>query len=276
MSGNVDFADLVNPLRIVFIADTHNEHYSLMKRAVALACEDGPIDYLFHLGDFLHNFKGRPGVRDEPYVPYATAARRLDEIADEFGLKGYKVIPGNHEVKHPEKGLCELEKSSIHGKVINLEGYNFLGYGGGFNFAQAQGWDFFNDARYRCDSEELGVLLEENDVDVLLLHQLETKSRDKSLRGVIEDSNVSMVISGHTHSHGYDFYGNPMYASCGPIWPLDERSHQFKNMGKSSYAVLEIDGKVARMRFYFFNKDRKSNGDKSQLATGLKVNFECY
>jgi predicted phosphodiesterase len=263
-------------LRIGFIADTHDEQYGLMKRAVALMCEDKPIDYLFHLGDFLHNFSGRPGTGNNPYIPYRTAARRLYEIVEEFGLKGASIIPGNHEIMHPEKGLCELEALSLHEKTIKIKGYNFLGYGGGFNFVQMKGWNFFDNQRYRCNPEKLKDLLEENDVDILLLHQLETKSRRKSLRKVIEDSGVKIVISGHTHSHGVEFYGKPIYASCGPIWPLDERSHYPKSRGKSSYGILEIKDNIAKVSLYFFSKDKELKRDVSELDAEIEINFNNY
>jgi predicted phosphodiesterase len=279
MAGSVDFADLVNPLRIGFIADTHFEQHGLMRRAVSLMCEDGPIDYLVHLGDFLHNFKGRPGTGDKPYKPYERTAGRLDEISREFGLKGVGVIPGNHEVRHKEEGLRELEKFSIHKKVdplVEWGGYNFLGYGGGYNFVQDNGWEAFDDSRYRCNSDELKGLMDGRDIDILLLHQLEDTKNGDSLRKVIEESKVKMVISGHTHNHGVNFYGKPIYASCGPIWPLDKATNHPNQLGNSSYAVLELENNSARMRFYFFKRDTKGVGDVGGLATGLKVNFDYY
>ena len=265
--------DNVN-LRIGLIADDHNEHNGLMRRAVASMCKKKPLDYLFHLGDFLHNFDGRPG--SNPYSPYKTAARRLSEIADEFDLGGIGIIPGNHEIRHPESGLCELEDLSIHGDVVTLGSCNFLGYGGGFNFVKVRGWDAFSDVRYECDAGELSSLLEGKNVDVLLLHQLETRSGRKSLRKVIDDLGVKIVVSGHTHSHGVEFYGKTMYASCGPIWPLDERTHSFKNMGKSSYGVLEIKNNIARIKLYFFGRNRQSDGDTKVLDTEMKINFNHY
>lgn len=276
MIWTVDSAGLEGALKIGFIADTHDEHNGFMKKAVALMSQNKPLDYLFHLGDFLNNFAERSGTGDTLYVPYKTAARRFKEIGKEFGVKKIGILPGNHDIKHPEEDLCELEEFSIHKKIVNIGGYNFLGYGGGFNFAQVNGLDRFDDKRYKCHSDELSELLEKNDVDVLLLHQLETKSRKKSLRKVIENSEVKIVISGHTHSHGVEFYGRPMYASCGPILPLDERSHQPKNMGKSSYGLLEMKGDVARMRLFLFGKDSETGGYLSELNAGMKINFRHY
>jgi predicted phosphodiesterase len=258
-------------LRAGFIADTHDEQYGLMRRAVGHMMDKGGVDYLFHLGDFLYNF-GSIAERNS-YRPYRTLAQRLGLIQKEFGLKEIYVIPGNHEVAHPEKGLCELEEFSIHEKVIDVEGYKFLGYGGGYDFAKLNGWDRYDDKRYKCDFGKFETLLRDSHVDIVLLHQLEKKVfGGDSLRQAIDDLKPKIVISGHTHKHGFEFYERPLYTSCGPIFPLDGKRPRI--MGKSSFGILDIKNRFAKMELYFFKKD--GNRDRVELDGEASINFRNH
>lgn len=258
-------------LKIGLVADTHHDQSGLMKRAVR---QMGPIDYLIHLGDFLDNYNEE--VTANPYSPYKYAARMLRETRDKFGLKNVFVIPGNHDIRHPENGLYELEEFSIHEQIIEVEGFRILGYGGGYDFYQGHGWNRLNDKRFRNNPDRLEFLLRPNDIDILFMHQIESKT--KSLRPIIDQTKTKVVISGHTHKHGVECYERPLYGSCGPIKPLDPRNH--KIAGNSSYGKLTINDTIARFELYFFKKDRSNHSivpvDNSELDMSIQFNFKHY
>lgn len=230
--------------RIGIIADLHN-NFSRTKQALKFM---GNLDILLCAGDFLNGFRQIENFK-ETYSQFA----KIFSTYQNFFL-----VPGNHEIKDEKGGLGELEKCSIHKKVVDINGLTILGYGGGIKFpATGPSKEFYSTEKiYRTNVDELDFLLEKHynetneRLDILLMHDI------TGLKGIINKHEPKIVITGHDHEQGREKISgtNTEWIKCGPVVPFDEKNIPL--IGKSCYSFIEYDAESIRIGLSYFEKNK--------------------